>query len=73
VKIADVDGDTLKPSVITATSTTDALGAFRLESLAPAYYLIDVTPPAGSPFSHGAGGIGPARATEVKVVISLSR
>lgn len=73
VKVATVDGDTLKPSVTTATTVSDAQGAYRLESLAPAYYRIDVTAPAGSPYENATSAIGPARQTEVKVFVSLSR
>jgi hypothetical protein len=71
VKVADVNGDTLKPSIAVASTTTDGQGAFRLESLAPAYYRIDLVPPAGSPFVAATGGIGPARETEVKFFASL--
>jgi hypothetical protein len=73
VKVGDVTGDTLNPSVTVATTTTDARGAYRIENLAPAYYRVDVTPPASSPFANGIGGIGPARETEVKLYISLGR
>jgi hypothetical protein len=73
VKIATVDGDTLTPSVTTATTTTDAQGAYRIENLAPAYYNIAVTPPAGSPYATGTSGIGPAREVEVSVFVLLAR
>ena len=73
VKIAGVDGDTLVPSVTVARATTDAAGRFHLENLAPAYYRIDVTAPAGSAYLDGVWGIGPARQSEVTVYISLRR
>jgi hypothetical protein len=73
VKVGEVNGDTLNPSVTTATATSDAQGAFRIENLAPAYYRIDVTAPAGSPFLDGVSGIGPARETEIRVWVSLGR
>jgi hypothetical protein len=73
VKVGDVTGDTLQPSVTVATTTSDAHGGYRIEHLAPAYYRVDVTPPAGSPFANGISGIGPARETEVKLYISLGR
>jgi hypothetical protein len=73
VKVGEVTGDTLKPSVTVATTTTDANGAYRIENLKPAYYRIDVTPPSGSPFGSAIAGIGPAREPEVKVTISLWR
>lgn len=73
VKVAGVDGDTLKPSVTVASTTTDANGAYRLENLPPAYYRIDYTAPAGSPFSDRTWGVGPARETEIKVNIALAR
>lgn len=73
VKVAGVEGDTLVPSVTTASTTTDAQGAFRLGNLAAAYYRIDVTAPAGSPFQNATAGIGPARESEVKVYVSLMR
>ena len=50
VKVGSVDGDTLKPSVTVATTTTDQQGGYRLENLAPAYYRIDVTAPVVLPF-----------------------
>ena len=55
------------------TTTTDEHGAYRLENLAPAYYRIDVTAPAGSPYANATSGIGPARESEIKVYISLAR
>lgn len=73
VKIAGVDGDTLKPSITTASTTTDAQGAYRIENLAPAYYRIDVGAPAGSPYVNATSGIGPARETEIKVFVTLGR
>jgi hypothetical protein len=73
VKVGDVTGDTLRPSVTVATTTTDAVGAYRLANLAPAYYRVDVTAPADSPYLNGVGGIGPARQTEVKLSIALAR
>lgn len=73
VKVGEVTGDTLKPSVTVATTTTDASGAYRIGNLTPAYYRVDVTPPAGSPFEGAIAGIGPAREPEVKLTISLWR
>ena len=73
VKIAGVNGDTLVPSVTVTSTTTDARGSYRVENLAPAYYRIDVTAPAGSPFANGGSGIGPARQTEVTLNVSLAR
>jgi protocatechuate 3,4-dioxygenase beta subunit len=73
VKVAGVNGDTLNPSITTATTTTDAQGAYRIDNLAPAYYRIDVVAPAGSPYENATSGIGPARETEVKVFVSLLR
>ena len=73
VKVAGVDGDTLKPSVTVARTTTDANGAYRLENLPAAYYRIDYTAPDGSPFSDRSWGTGPARATEIKINIALER
>jgi hypothetical protein len=73
VKVGDVTGDTLKPSVTVATTTTDAQGAYRLDNLDPAYYRVDVVPPANSPFVNATGGVGPAREAEVKFYISLAR
>lgn len=73
VKIAGVNGDTLVPSITVTSTTTDARGTYRLENLAPAYYRIDVTAPAGSVFANGTSGIGPARQTEITLNISLAR
>ena len=73
VKVGDVTGDTLMPSVTVASTTTDAEGAYHLANLAPAYYRVDVVPPADSPYLNGVGGIGPARQTEVKLSIALAR
>lgn len=73
VKIAGVNGDTLVPPVTTASTTTDAQGAYRLENLAAAYYVIDVTAPSGSTYQNGRWGMSPARDAEVKVNISLAR
>ncbi|HKN67305.1 MAG TPA: carboxypeptidase-like regulatory domain-containing protein [Gemmatimonadaceae bacterium] len=73
VKVGDVTGDTLRPSVTVATATTDAQGAYRLANLAPAYYRVDITAPTDSPYLNGVGGIGPARETEVKLSIALAR
>jgi hypothetical protein len=73
VKVGDVTGDTLTPSITVAATKTDAQGAYRIENLAPAYYRVDVTPPADSPFANGIGGVGPAREPEVKLYITLGR
>jgi hypothetical protein len=73
VKVGDVTGDTLSPSVTVASTTTDAQGAYRLSELAPAYYRVDVTAPAGSPYLNATGGIGPAREVEVTLSIALPR
>ncbi|HEY2856400.1 MAG TPA: hypothetical protein VGJ18_26395 [Gemmatimonadaceae bacterium] len=73
VKIAGVTGDTLVPSVTVTSTSTDASGAYRVANLAPAYYRIDVTAPAGSPYTNGGSGIGPARQTEITLNISLAR
>ena len=73
VKVGDVTGDTLRPSVTVASTTTDAQGAYRIANLAPAYYRVDVTAPANSPYLDAVGGIGPARETEVKLNIALAR
>ena len=73
VKVGDVTGDTLKPSVTVASTTTDAQGAYRLTNLAPAYYRVDVTAPANSPYQDAVGGVGPAREVEVKLSIALAR
>lgn len=73
VKVGDVTGDTLKPSVTVASTTTDAQGAYRLANLAPAYYRVDVTAPANSPYQDAVGGIGPARQVEVQLSIALAR
>jgi hypothetical protein len=73
VKIAGVDGDTLKPSVPVTSTTADAAGKFKIENLPPAYYRIDVTAPDGSPYDNGVWGVGPARQSEVSVYIALRR
>ena len=73
VKVGDVTGDTLKPSVTVASTTTDAQGAYRLANLAPAYYRVDVAAPVNSPYQDAVGGVGPARETEVKLSIALAR
>ena len=73
VQVGSVNGDTLNPSITTATTTTDAQGAYRVEQLAPAYYRIDITAPAGSPYENATSGIGPARETEVKVFVTLRK
>ena len=73
VKVGEVNGDTLKPSVTVASTTTDAQGAYRLANLAPAYYRVDVTAPPASPYENAVGGVGPARETEVKLSIALAR
>jgi len=73
VKVGDVTGDTLMPSVTVASTTTDAQGAYRLANLAPAYYRVDVSAPTGSPYLDAVGGIGPARETEVTLSIALAR
>jgi hypothetical protein len=73
VRVADVTGDTLVPSVTVTSTTTDAQGAYRLENLTPAYYRVDVTAPVGSAYADATSGIGPARETEVKLFISLAR
>ena len=73
VKTMTVEGDTLTPSVTVATTTADANGAYRLENLAPAYYRVEFTAPAGSPFADGAWAIGPARQTEIVVNVSLAQ
>ena len=73
VRVADVNGDTLNPSITTASATTDAQGAYRIENLAPAYYVIQVGAPAGSPYEDATSAIPPARETEIKVFVSLAR
>jgi hypothetical protein len=71
VMVAAVNGDTLRPNVTVGSTTTDATGALRFENLAPAYYRIDVTAPAGSPYANGGWAIGPARQSEVSISINL--
>lgn len=73
VKTMSVSGDTLRPSVTVATTTTDAQGTYRFENLAPAYYRVEFTAPAGSPFADGAWAIGPARETEIILNVTLTR
>jgi hypothetical protein len=73
VKVGDVTGDTLNPSVTVASTTTDAQGAYRLANLAPAYYRVDITAPADSPYLNSVAGLGPAREAEVKLNIALAR
>ena len=73
VKVGDVTGDTLKPSVTVASTTTDAQGAYRLANLAPAYYRVDITAPAGSSYLDAVSGVGPAREDEVKLSVTLAR
>ena len=73
VKVGEVTGDTLNPSVTVASTTTDAQGAYRLANLAPAYYRVDITAPADSPYLNAVGGVGPARETEVKLTLALAR
>ena len=73
VETMTVEGDTLSPTVTVATTTTDPQGAYRLENLAPAYYRIEFTAPAGSPFTDGAWAIGPARQTQIVVNVALVR
>jgi hypothetical protein len=73
VKVGEVTGDTLMPSVTVASTTTDAEGGYRLANLSPAYYRVDVVAPAGSPYLNAVGGIGPAREAEVKLSIALAR
>lgn len=73
VKIAEVNGDTLNPSVTVTTAVTAADGSFRLENLPAAYYRVDVRAPAGTPFGDGAGATGPARSAEVTMQIALPR
>ena len=73
VKMMTVTGDTLAPSETITSTTTDAQGAYRMENLAPAYYRIDFSAPAGSPFVDRAMAIGPARETEITVNIALER
>lgn len=73
VKVADVNGDTLNPSITTASTTTDAQGVYRIENLAPAYYVIEIGAPAGSPYEDARSAIPPARETEIKVVVSPAR
>ena len=73
VKVGEVTGDTLEPSVTVARTTTDAQGAYRIANLAPAYYRVDVTAPANSPYLDAVGGLGPAREAEMKLNIALAR
>ena len=73
LKVMSASGDTLVPSVTITSTTTDALGAYRMENLAPAYYRIDFKAPAGSPFVDRAMAIGPARETEIKVSVALEQ
>jgi hypothetical protein len=73
VKTMTVEGDTLTPSITVASMTTDAQGKYRFENLAPAYYRIEFTAPAGSAFEDGAWAIGPARQTEIVVNVALAR
>jgi hypothetical protein len=73
VKTMTLQGDTLTPSVTVASTTTDAQGKYRFENLAPAYYRIEFSAPAGSPFEDGAWAIGPARQAEIVVNVALVR
>jgi hypothetical protein len=73
VRVADVDGDTLKPSVVVTTTTTDTQGHFRLENLPAAYYRVDVRAPEDSPFADGGWGVSLPTKSEVSIVIALQR
>lgn len=73
VKVGEVTGDTLTPSVTVASTTTDAQGAYRLVNLAPAYYRVDITAPADSPYLNATGGVGPAHDPEMKLSVALAR
>lgn len=73
VKTMSVEGDTLRPSVTVGTTTTDAQGTYRFENVASAYYRVEFSAPAGSPFTDGAWGIGPAREPEIVLNATLTR
>jgi len=72
-RVAGVDGDTLKPSVIVGTATTNSRGEASFKDVAGGYYTILATPPAGSPYKPSSAGFSPPRATEVNVRITMRR
>lgn len=72
-RVMGIHGDTLNPSVLAGTITTDANGAGALQNLPGGYYTFLATPPAGSGYEKSSFGIGPPTATDVKVRMVLQR
>jgi hypothetical protein len=72
-RVMDVHGDTLNPSILVGTITTDASGAATLKSLPGGYYTFLATPPSGSPYVKSSYSIGAPTSSDVRVRILLQR
>ena len=72
-RVAGVNGDTLNPSVVVGTATSNARGEASFKDVPGGYYTILATPPAGSPYKSTTTGFGPPRTAEVNVRIVMRR
>jgi hypothetical protein len=68
---ATAKGDTLATPVLYATVTSDAEGKFTLPDVPSAYYTVQGTPPAGSPWQNGTTSFGPQRGPSVYISVPL--
>jgi hypothetical protein len=68
-----VNGDTLNPSVVVGTATTNSRGEASFKDVPGGYYTILATPPSGSPYKPSSAGFGPPRTGEMNVRIVMRR
>jgi hypothetical protein len=61
------------PDAVISTRRTGRDGQVVFHRLQPAWYRVDVEPPAGSPYLPGSALVAPARSTSVSVQVLLSR
>ena len=71
-RVGSVNGDTLATSVDAGSATTDASGGVSIRGLAGGAYVVDITPPAGSPYQRITTGFAPPHDSEIRMTFRLS-
>jgi hypothetical protein len=72
-RIGTVASDTLKPSVLIGSATTNANGSVSFPKLSTGYYRATIAAPASSPYADGAFFLGPPSVIDVRTTAKLAR
>lgn len=72
-RVMSIQGDTLNPSVVAGTVTTDANGVASLQNLPGGYYSFVATAPAGAPYLTSQFAIGAPTVNDVRVRMVMRR